>query len=186
MPHQGDTGSMSRKPTPSTLEQQARRFLEAHRGRRAIRPAPSAARAAEAILRPLAKRFGVGVERLVQHWPEIVGARLAEWCLPEAIQNVAGNKVLVIRARGPAAAVLQAESRRILERVRLFAGDRSPTRLRVIQGATRTAAKPAGKMTNSPSGSHVGEKVEQNLEARLLSALDRFGNNVKSRSKTDL
>lgn len=177
---------MVSKPPSSTLERQARRFLESHRGRRAIRPAPPAGRAAERILKPLAKRFGVGVERLVEHWPEIVGARLAEWCMPEAIQNAAGNKVLVIRARGPAAAVLQAESRRILERVRLFAGERSPTRLRVLQGATRAALPATPKMTNSPSASQVSERVEENLETRLLSALDRFGNSVKSRNRTDL
>lgn len=177
---------MAAKPPSSTLERQARRFLETHRGRRAIRAAPPAGRAAERILKPLARRFGVGVERLVEHWPEIVGARLAEWCMPEAIQNAAGNKVLVIRARGPAAAVLQAESRRILERVRMFAGERSPTRLRVIQGATRAATPPTAKMTKPSSTSKVSEKVEQSLEARLLSALDRFGDTVKSRNGTDL
>lgn len=177
---------MVSKPPSSTLERQARRFLESHRGRRAIRAAPPAGRAAERILKPLAKRFGVGVERLVEHWPEIVGARLAEWSMPEAIQNSAGNKVLVIRARGPAAAVLQAESRRILERVRLFAGDRAPTRLRVLQGATRAplpAAGPAAKPSATPQ---VSERVEESLEARLLSALDRYGNSVKSRNGTDL
>ncbi|MGK0266208.1 MAG: hypothetical protein ACI82N_000452 [Maricaulis sp.] len=177
---------MVSKPPSSTLERQARRFLESNRGRRAIRSAPPAGRAAERILKPLARRFGVGVERLIEHWPEIVGARLAEWCLPEAIQNAAGNKVLVIRARGPAAAVLQAESRRILERVRLFAGERAPTRLRVLQGATRAPLPAAAKVTKPPSTSKLSEGVEENLEARLLSALDRFGNSVKSRNRTDL
>jgi len=177
---------MVSKPPSSTLERQARRFLESHRGRRAIRAAPPAGRAAERILKPLARRFGVGVERLVEHWPEIVGARLAEWCLPEAISNSGGNRVLVIRARGPAAAVLQAESRRILERVRMFAGERSPTRLRVLQGVTRAPLPAAQTMTKPPSASQVSEKVEENLEVRLLSALDRFGNSVKSRNGTDL
>lgn len=177
---------MVSKPPSSTLERQARRFLESRRGRRSIRAAPPAGRAAERILKPLARRFGVGVERLVEHWPEIVGARLAEWCMPEAIQNAAGNRVLLIRARGPAAAVLQAESRRILERVRLFAGERSPTRLRVLQGATRAALPATPKMTKPPSASQVSEGVEQSLETRLLSALDRFGNSVKSRNSTDL
>lgn len=177
---------MVSKPPSSTLERQARRFLESHRGRRAIRAAPPAGRAAERILKPLAKRFGVGVERLVEHWPDIVGARLAEWCTPEAIQTAAGNKVLVIRARGPAAAVLQAESRRILERVRLFAGERAPTRLRVLQGAMRAPLPAASKVTNKPSAPQVSVRVEENLEARLLSALDRYGNSVKSRSGTNL
>ncbi|WP_339743159.1 DUF721 domain-containing protein [uncultured Maricaulis sp.] len=177
---------MVSKPPSSTLERQARRFLESHRGRRAIRAAPPAGRAAERILKPLAKRFGVGVERLVEHWPEIVGARLAEWCMPEAIQNSAGNKVLVIRARGPAAAVLQAESRRILERVRLFAGDRAPTRLRVLQGATRAPLPAARPTAKPPAAPQVSERVEESLEARLLSALDRYGNSVKGRNGTDL
>lgn len=174
---------MMRKPVSSTLEGQAARFLEARRGRRAIRPAPSAGKAASRVLAPLAKRFGLGVEQLQARWPEIVGERLAKWSEPEAIQRQGGSQTLVIRARGPAGAVLQAQSRQILERVRQYAGKLAPTRLRVRQGsaaAVEAAAQP--EMTDTPSSSQVSERVEQTPETRLQSALDRFAKSVNSRS----
>lgn len=173
---------MKRKPPPSTLEAAANAYIGSHRGRRAIQPAPSAGRAAERVLQPLAKRFGVGVEQLREYWPEIVGKRLADWSAPKAMQRAGGVNTLVIEARGPAGAILQAESRRILDRIRTFSGDRAPTRLRVVQGqAARRTGPAAREMTKPQSASHVSERVETSPEARLLSALDRFARSVKAR-----
>lgn len=175
-----------RKPPPSTMEQAATDFINSRRGRPAARPLPSTARAMERVLRPLARRFGVGVEQLREHWTEIVGERLAKWSEPETVQRAGGVNTLVIRARGAAAAILQAESRRILERVRTFAGDRAPTRLRILQGqasASFKLAKPADQADVKPmkTSSQVNEGVEQTPEARLLSALNRFERAVKAR-----
>jgi len=176
--------TMKRKTPSSMLEKQASRFLETHRGRPSYRSAPSAGRAAARILRPLARRFGPGVEPLKAHWSEIVGSRLSQWSEPEAILNQSGIQVLVIRARGPAGAVIQAESRRILDRVAQYAGAKSPTRIRIKQGSARTAATPAPeKMTKPSPTSQVSEGVEKSADDRLLSALDRFGKTVKSRNE---
>ena len=173
---------MKRKPSSSTLEAAASAYISARRGRRAIQPAPSAGRAAERVLKPLTRRFGVGVEQLREHWPEIVGKRLADWSAPKTIQRAGGVNTLVIEARGPAGAILQAESHRILERVRTHSGDRAPTRLRVVQGrAARPAAAGKAEVTKPQSASHVSETVETSPEARLLSALDRFARSVKAR-----
>jgi len=87
----------------------------------------------------------------------------------------------VIRARGPAAAVLQAESRRVLDRVRTYTGAQGPTRIRVIQGAGRKQNTTAPQMNKQQVSSQVSEGVEQTAEARLLSALKRFDRSVKSR-----
>lgn len=175
--------TMMRKPPPSTLERDAGRFLDSHRGRRAIRPAPPVGRAAERVLKPLAKRFGLGVEQLREHWAEIVGERVAKWSEPQAIQRQSGINVLVIRARGPAGAVVQAQSARILERVRQYAGQQAPTRLRVVQGASRAAQTDKKHVTAPQSTSQVSETVETSAEARLLSALDRFDKSVKNRTR---
>lgn len=172
---------MRRRPTQSSVEQAAGQYLQEHRGRAAIRPAPRAGRAAERILRPLAKKFGVGVDQLTQYWPEIVGQRLAQWSAPKSIQRNGGVSTLVIEARGPAAAVLQAESRRILERVATYSGGRSPTRLRVIQGSMRGAAPAQTDLTNGQARSQNSDQVETSAEARLLSALKRFDKSVKAR-----
>ena len=175
---------MMRKPPPSTLESAASAYIAARRGRAAIRPAPSAGIAAEGVLRPLARKFGVGVELLREHWSEIVGERLAAWSQAETIQRAGGVSTLVIRARGPAGAVLQAESKRILERVALFSGQRAPTRLRVIQGsAVMDKSKPTPVMNTQQSTSQVSETVETSAEARLLSALDRMGRGIKARDE---
>lgn len=173
---------MRRRTPSSTLENAASRFLDTHRGRAAIRPAPSVGRAATRVLRPLAKRFGVGLEQLTENWAEIVGTRLAQWSAPEALQRTREGPVLVVRARGPAAAVLQAETPRLLEKIRLFAGDRAPVRLRILQGSMRPPLKRKTPMTQRQSSSQVSERVEQSPEARLLSALERFGQSVKSRN----
>ncbi|WP_300556207.1 DUF721 domain-containing protein [Maricaulis sp.] len=184
---------MKRPVTPSTLESEARRYLEQHRGRRARPAAPPAAQAAERVLRPLAKRFGVGIEQLEQHWTEIVGARLARWCDPVSIQRQGSVQTLVIQARGPAGAVLQAESRRILERVKLYAGHRAPTRLKVVQGRLggQDAPKSPGQLQVTPAFpqqpetlnrvKQVTDGVEKSTEARLLSALKRFDRSVQAR-----
>ena len=148
--------------------------------------APKAGVAAEKVLKPLAKRFGVGVEQLRANWSEIVGTRLAGFCQPESLQSQGSARTLIIRARGPAAAILQAESRRILDRIRTYSGMHGPTRLRIIQGTARrpagSKADPAGaNLTNSKTSSQVSEGVEQTADARLLSALNRFDRSVKSR-----
>lgn len=185
--------NMKRPVTPSTLESEARRYLEQHRGRRSRPAAPPAARAAERVLRPLAKRFGVGIEQLEQHWTEIVGARLARWCDPVSIQRQGGVQTLVIQARGPAGAVLQAESRRILERVKLYAGHRAPTRLKVVQGRLggQETPKSPGQSHAAPASPQppetlnrahqVTDGLEKSTEARLLSALKRFDRSVQAR-----
>jgi hypothetical protein len=183
---------MMSKPPRSTpgkkrnvgLERRAKQYLDLHRGRKAIQPAPPAGWAAARILRPLARRFGPGVEQLKAHWSEIVGTRLADWSSPETLQRQSGINVLVIRARGPAGAIIQAESRRILERVRTYAGAQAPTRIRIVQGRVHSTPNPSSpaKITKPPSASNVSEGVEQSAEARLLSALDRFGQQVKARN----
>lgn len=182
---------MKHKPPSPEIEAAASAYIAARRGRRAIQPAPSAGRAAERILKPLARQFGVGVEQLREHWPTIVGTRLAEWSEPQTIQRSGGIHTLVIRARGPAGAVIQAEARRILERVKTYAGNQAPTRLRIVQGTSArpatagsatTSGAAAGDMNNRQGASKVSEGVETSPEARLLSALDRFSRSVKARN----
>ena len=178
---------MVRKPSPSTLDAAASQFLATHRGRPAIRPAPSAGVAAERVLKPLARRFGVGVDQLREHWGDIVGDRLAQWSEPETVRRSGGINTLVIRARGPAGAILQAESRRILERIRTYSGNQAPTRIRIVQGSAARKTRPqpgdVPQMKVRQSPSQMSEKVETSAEARLLSALKRFGDGVKSRNE---
>ena len=174
---------MKRKPPSSSVERAAAAFLNERRGRAAIRSAPGAGKAASRILKPLAERFGPGLEVLTEHWTEIVGPRLAAWCAPEALQR----GVLVIRARGPAGAVIQAEAPRILDRVKLYAGQRAPVRLRVVQGASRAPlTKPQAAASRASAAGEADtkamhEKVEADAKSRLVSLLDTWGKGVSAR-----
>lgn len=161
---------------PVSLDAAAARFLSEHRGRSAFAGPPSAGRAAGKILKLLADKFGPGVDALARNWPEIVGETLAQWCAPDAIRG----GTLYVTARGPAAAVIEAESRRILERVSRFAGRAAPTRIRIKQGRPSQPPKPAGQ-NPSDSAAAVREGVETDPQARLHSALEKFGRGVRAR-----
>ncbi|MCC5996297.1 MAG: DUF721 domain-containing protein, partial [Oceanicaulis sp.] len=102
-------------------------------------PPPGGAAALARVLKPLTVHHGPGVPELAEHWAEIVGAPLAAHSRPEKMQGGAGGLTLVVRARGPAAALVEAQSARILERVARYAG-RAPKRLRIVQGSLDGAA----------------------------------------------
>lgn len=133
--------SGARRPVAADAEAnaQAWAWAQRHRGRPAIAPPPAAAAALARVLKPLAVHHGPGVAELAEHWAEIVGAPLAAHSRPEKMQSGAGGLTLVVRARGPAAALVEAQSARILERVARYAG-RAPRRLRIVQGSLGAAA----------------------------------------------
>lgn len=161
---------------PQSLESAAARYLSERRGRPAFSGAPSAGRAAGKILKPLSEKFGPGAEALARHWPEIVGETLAQWCAPDSIRG----GTLYVTARGPAAAVIEAESRRILQRVASFAGRSAPVRIRIRQGRPQKSTPPAA--SRSQNSETVREGVETDPEARLNSALEKFGRGVRTRN----
>lgn len=159
-----------------SLEAAAARYLAERRGKPAWSGAPSAGRAAGKILKPLSEKFGPGVDALARHWPEIVGETLAQWCAPDSVRG----GTLYVTARGPAAAVIEAESRRILQRVAQFAGRSAPVRIRIRQGRPKHAA-PAPASRPPRKAETVREGVEKDTDARLNSALEKFGRGVRAR-----
>jgi hypothetical protein len=108
-----------------------------HRGRPPAPPMPSAGKAAGRVVRPLSKAFGPSASELEKRWPEIVGEHLARWTRPERFQSGA----LVVRAAGPAAALIEAQSAVILQRVAQYAG-KAPRRIRIVQGGLSPAERP--------------------------------------------
>lgn len=148
-----------------------------HRGKPAIKPPPPAGRALANVLRPLARAFGPGASELDEHWEAIVGEALARWSSPEKLQA----DTLTVRARGPAAALIEAQSGVILERVAQYAG-RAPRRLRIVQGALGAPAGPVRRTVN-----RVVKRAEPLPEPpsdpaeRLAAALADFEAAVKAR-----
>jgi len=142
---------MKRKPLTSTPnrrriartartqrdEADAARWLSEHRGKAAIAPPPSAGRAASRLIKPLSKQFsGPSLSELETHWSAIVGPQLANFTRPEKFQGGAAGSTLVIRARGPAAALAEAQSAQILARVASYSG-KQPKKLKIVQGPLR-------------------------------------------------
>jgi len=144
-------------------------WLGENRGRAQIKPPPSAGRAASKLIKPLAKQFsGPSVSELDQHWPEIVGPQLAQFTKPEKFQGGAAGSSLVIRARGPAAALVEAQSAQILSRVANYSG-KQPKRLKIVQGPlteTVTKAKPhPNRVTKVEKFTRQHDTLDATLEA---------------------
>jgi len=155
-------------------------YLQKHRGKPQYRHAPQAGRAANKILRPLARKFGPGVGSLRSHWPEIVGDKWASLSKPTAVRGSLGAKTLHIEAKGPAAALMQADSGRLLDRVNQFLGAGAIAKIMVKQGRIRVQPKP----TPSPTAPPVQEKLEPDGHDSLKTALDKLGSRVKIRTIT--
>ena len=111
-------------------EADASSWISEHRGRAAIKPPPNVDRAMSALIKPLAKKFsGPTRHELDAQGAEIVGPQLAKLTRPEKFQAGA----LVVRAQGPAATLVEAQSAQILARVAAYSG-KTPKRLKIVQG----------------------------------------------------
>lgn len=122
-------------------EEESWAWVQRNRGRSAAKPPPAAARAAGKVMRPLSARFGPGLSELEEHWPAIIGDALANYTRPEKYQGGASGLTLVIRARGPAAALAEAQAPQILDRVARYAG-KAPQKLKIVQGPLSAQAAP--------------------------------------------
>ncbi|WP_158272108.1 DUF721 domain-containing protein [Marinicauda salina] len=161
-------------------------WAERHRGRAPAPAAPSAGKAAARVVRPLAKAFGPGIAELDAHWAAIVGDQLARWTRPERFQGGAAGSTLVIRARGPAGALAEAQSARILERVAHYSG-RSPTRLKVIQGALSDARPSAeAPRVRRVRAAPEHEALASDPSARLEAVLEAWAAAVAEREGVDV
>lgn len=171
-------------------------YLQKNRGRAAIKPPPRAARATARIMRPLSKKFGAGTSMLKARWPEIVGARYAKLSKPARLIGGKDGNTLLIIARGPAAALLSANSRNILDKVNHFMGGKPISRLKITQGEIamdrQTTAPLSSVQAKRPVKSQkrgltpseqtaLQNKLERITNDRLRQALDGLGRSVIGR-----
>ncbi len=159
------------------------RYLERNRGNRQYRHAPSAGWSTGKVLKPLTKKFGPGRNALQGHWPEIVGEKWAMLSRPKAITGTKTGKTLVIEAKGPVAALMQANSGQYLAKINQFLGQGTVTKIIVKQGyvtKTNTLAAPQ----NPQPTTHMHSTLENTTQNRLQQALDNLGNKVKTRKRT--
>ena len=162
------------------------RYLERNRGRRQYRHAPSAGWSTGKILKPLTKKFGSGKSDLQAHWPEIVGKKWAALSKPIAIRGSSTGKTLHIEAKGPAAALIAANSGQLLAKINQFLGAGAITKITVKQGRIQPAPKdienppPTGQALTDPD-MHIG--LENTTENRLEWALNNLGRKIKPTHK---
>ncbi|MFW5661036.1 MAG: DciA family protein [Oceanicaulis sp.] len=92
-------------------------------------------------MRTLTKQLSPAMAELDANWEAIVGPQLAAYTRPEKFQSGAGGLTLAVRARGPAAALVEAQAPRILERVSRYSG-KAPRRLKIVQGPLNESFAP--------------------------------------------
>lgn len=167
-------------------------YLERNRGKPQYRHAPSAAVSANKIVRPLAKKFGPGKSALQNHWPQIIGEKWAALSRPVTIRGGREGKTLVIEAKGPAAAMMQANTGQLLGQINQFLGKGTIVKIMVKQGSFKikpkadTAPKPTlpakRQSPQKQSGaSHMRSALENLPENALQDALNALGDHVHAR-----
>lgn len=122
-------------------EAAAWRWAASHRARPAAKAPPSISRAVSRVVRPLEKQLSPAMAELEAHWAEIVGEALARYTRPEKFHGGASGLTLRIRAKGPAAALAQAQAPRILERASRYSGRDAKT-LKIVQGPINESFAP--------------------------------------------
>lgn len=158
------------------LEARAAALLEQRRGRAPIKPAPSAAHHAGALLRPLLAKAGLGISELQRRWREIVGEQIAKATAPEKLAGGA----LTIRAPGAIAPFVQHQAPLILERCQL-AGAKVKT-LVIRQGTPAPPpAKPRPRALTPEEEEAVVRRVANIGGPRLQAALARLGRAMSRR-----
>jgi hypothetical protein len=103
-------------------------------------PAKPVAELVPQIGRAAFRRFGFIQSSVVTRWPEIVGARHAQVCMPEAIRFPPGEKsggilqLVVLPAHAP---LIQHVIPEIVERVNRFFGYSAVSKVKLRQGAVK-------------------------------------------------
>jgi hypothetical protein len=138
-------------------ESRAAQALAGKRGRGAIAPPPAAGKAVTALLKPLLKETGMGLNELKRRWREVAGESFSR----AAPEKLAGG-VLTLSCPGALAPFLQQQVPLLVERLKV-AGAKVKT-VRIEQRAV--AAKP------SPNIRSLKKPLTQAEETALAQALD--------------
>ena len=159
-------------------------YLQRNRGKPQYRHAPSAGRAANKVLRPLSRKFGPGVSSLRSQWPQIIGDRWAALSIPTAVRGRTGAKTLHIEVKGPAAAMLLADSAYILDRVNQYLGKGAISKIAVKQGRIKVKSRPiATDVKRDETHMRKSQEIDDNIDDKSLKALlDAFEAKIKAKN----
>jgi hypothetical protein len=149
-------------------------------------PAKPIAELMPQIGRAAFRRFGFVQSSVVTRWPEIVGERHAQVCMPESIRFPPGEKsegilqLVVLPAHAP---LIQHVIPEIVERVNRFFGYKAVARVKLRQGAVkppraeaRPKAPPSLKAIPMELGDSLRDIGDPELRAVLESLARSLGN----------
>ncbi|WP_140984972.1 DUF721 domain-containing protein [Asticcacaulis tiandongensis] len=170
--------------------EEAVHILRSTRTRRAPKPPPPVNRQIAPLLKSLNERFeayDTGAGRLKSRWPEIVGETVARLSEPaKIIKGKAGT--LELKVEGAYAAAIQHQSQPIIDRVNLFLGAGTISRLRIVQGPVTKAKTTTAPQPLKPLPAAEDLKLQQSLsdisDEKLKRELLKLGRAVLQKGKS--
>lgn len=152
---------------------------------------PVGARVMQVARAAFVKR-GFQEAHVLAHWPEIIGAALAEFSSPEKLvfprvsgdegaKGRRGGATLTIRVDGPVAIEIRHLEPQIIERINSYYGYSAVQRLKLVQGPLPVKARPRYRKIRplQPAERAVlAQDLERIEEPALKEALERLGERV--------
>lgn len=151
-------------------------------------PAKSVAELVPQIGRAAFRRFGFVQASVVTRWPEIVGERHAQVCMPESIRFPPGEKsdgilqLVVLPAHAP---LIQHVIPEIVERVNRFFGYKAVARVKLRQGEVKPARDQGAKGSQGglgpslkPIPMELGESLRDIGDPELRAVLESLARSV--------
>ena len=130
------------------------------------------------------RRFGFVQSSVVTRWPEIVGERHAQVCMPESIRFPPGEKsegilqLVVLPAHAP---LIQHVIPEIIERVNRFFGYKAVARVKLRQGAVkppRAEERPKAPPSLKPIPMELGDSLRDIGDAELRTVLESLARSL--------
>ena len=130
------------------------------------------------------RRFGFVQSSVVTRWPEIVGERHAQVCMPESIRFPPGEKsdgilqLVVLPAHAP---LIQHVIPEIMERVNRFFGYKAVTRVKMRQGAVKplhAVEPPRAPPSLKPIPMELGDSLRDIGDPELRTVLESLARSL--------
>jgi hypothetical protein len=133
------------------------------------------------------RRFGLIQSSVVTRWPEIVGERHAQVCMPESIRFPPGEKnegilqLVVLPAHAP---LIQHVIPEIIERVNRFFGYKAVARVKLRQGAVKPARAEGARQAPpslKPIPMELGDSLRDIGDPELRTVLESLARSVAAK-----
>ena len=147
-------------------------------------PARPVAELVPQIGRAAFRRFGFVQSSVVTRWPEIVGERHAQVCMPESIRFPPGEKsggilqLVVLPAHAP---LIQHVIPEITERVNRFFGYKAVTKVKLRQGAVKpphAEARAEAPVSLKPIPMELGDSLRDIGDPELRAVLESLARSL--------